>query len=184
MINKSNGGGEPLNVIISKNSSPEILTKGGLIDFLSTIGYSQECLGLHKGDTQYANLGDGKGDQPEMMVIRQSIGIPFVGSCLESLTGGNHFRVFQQGDGGAFFLSVSKEEDIQQDHNISPDGYNIGRNLLAAAAVGNHPGLFKNYEVTVTDVQNLIPPGSQGLNFGIAQDGIVKVLTVTVKKWL
>lgn len=184
MLNKANGGGEPLNVIISGQSDPEVLTKGGFLDFVGAVGYSEECLGLHKGDPTYANLGDGKGDQLEMMVIRQSIGIPFLGSCIESLTGGNHFRVYQQAGSNALFLAVSKEEDLQQDHNISPDGYNVGRNMFASAAVGSHPALLKNYEVTVTDLPNLLAPGSQGVNHGIAQDGVVKLMTIKIKNWL
>ncbi|KAJ7121277.1 hypothetical protein C8R43DRAFT_1090845 [Mycena crocata] len=147
-LDKSAGLGEPLNVIISGKSSPEVLT-------------------------------------PD--VLRESFGIPGVGTCLESLTGGNHFRVFPQSGSGALFLAVSKEEDVSESHTIIPDGYNIGRDLLVGKAVGEHTGFegkkfkFNKYDTTLTELTGLLPPGADGINHGIAQDGVIKMLTVTLK---
>ena len=54
-----------------------------------------------------------------------------LGTCLESLVGGNHLRMFRQNgptaDSGALFLAVSQEEDVFEGHTIVPDGYDIGR---------------------------------------------------------
>ncbi|KAJ6489570.1 hypothetical protein C8R47DRAFT_1124806 [Mycena vitilis] len=186
-LDKSAGLGEPLNVIISANSSPEVLTLPGFLQYAQAIGFSTECLGLHLGTPQSANLGDGRGDVNETEVLRQSFGIPGVGTCLESATGGNHFRVFPQAGTGALFLAVSKEEDAEESHTIVADGYNVGRDVLVANAVGTHTGFdetklkVNTYNTVVTNLAGLLPPGADGINHGIAQDGVVKLLTVTLK---
>lgn len=56
------------------------------------VNSSQECLGLHLGDPQTANLGDGNGSVNQTVEFRQDFGSDFLGTCLESLIGGNHFR--------------------------------------------------------------------------------------------
>ena len=67
---------------------------------------AEECLGLHIGGAQQANLGDGRGWVNETAVIRESLGnIPTWGTCLESLFGGNHFRLWTQESTGALFLA-------------------------------------------------------------------------------
>ncbi|KAI3615199.1 secreted protein [Moniliophthora roreri] len=91
------GGGEPLNckaddvssqVIISGLSSPGVLTDDGIVNYAS----STECFGIHLGDPQTANLGDGNGDVPQAIELREDYGDAEAGTCLESLIGGNHFR--------------------------------------------------------------------------------------------
>jgi len=184
-LNESGDGGEPLNVIISGLSSPEVLTPNGLLNFARAIGYSEECLGLHQGGAEPANLGDGRGYVPEQSVIREQFFIPVVGTCLESLVGGNHFRVYPQtgpqANSGALFLAVSKEEDVAEGHDIVPDGYDIGRDKPVVAAVGESSYLGTTYTTVVEAIPNLLAAGSQGINHGIAQDGIVKMLTVTIE---
>jgi hypothetical protein len=54
---------------------------------------SEECLGIHLGDPQSANLGDGNGPVNQTIELRQDFGDPDLGTCLESLIGGNHFRL-------------------------------------------------------------------------------------------
>jgi len=185
-LDKSAGLGEPLNVVISAQSTPEVLTLPGFLQYAQAIGFNVECLGLHLGNPQSANLGDGRGDVNETEVLRESFGIPGIGTCLESLEGGNHFRVFPQAGTGALFLAVSKEQDVSESHNIVPDGYNIGRDLLVAGALGKKTGWdstkfeFRTYNTVLTNVTGLIAPGSDGVNHGIAQDGVIKVLTVTI----
>ncbi|TFK17144.1 hypothetical protein FA15DRAFT_676274 [Coprinopsis marcescibilis] len=185
LLNRSGGLGEPLNVIISGKSSPEILTKNGFLDYARAVGFSMECFGQHRGDPQPANLGDGNGWRGEREVLRQHFAIPLLGTCLQSLTGGNHFRVYQQdgpeANSGALFLAVSEEKDLANNHQIVPNGYNIGRDLFVNGAVGTKRFLLHTYTTTVEEVRGLLEPGSEGVNHGIAQDGVVKVLTVTRK---
>ena len=59
---------------------------------LSATRSSQECLGFHLGAPQTANLGDGNGSKNQSVELRQDFGNDILGSCLESLLGGNHFR--------------------------------------------------------------------------------------------
>jgi len=65
--------------------------------------------GLHSGDAQTANLGDGNGPLPEIKVIRQNFNAPILGTGIESLIGGNHFRYWRQNgpqaNTGALFLA-------------------------------------------------------------------------------
>lgn len=99
----SEAKGEPLNVIISGLSDPYILTERGFHDyakcllsifnafylyllFIRSLGYSEECLGLHYGKIHQANLGDGDGRKPEVLLARQNY-FPIWGSCWESVAG-------------------------------------------------------------------------------------------------
>jgi hypothetical protein len=65
--------------------------------------------GVHIGNPQTANLGDGNGSLNEIKVIRQDFGDPSAGTCLESVIGGNHFRYWRQNgptaNSGALFLA-------------------------------------------------------------------------------
>ncbi|KAI0031771.1 hypothetical protein K488DRAFT_51357 [Vararia minispora EC-137] len=182
--NAGNGFGEPLNVIISGLSSPGVLTLSGLENFARAVGFSTECLGIHLGGPQSANLGDGNGFVNQTVELRQDFGDPVLGTCEETLEGGNHFRVWQQNgsaaNSGAFFLAVSQEEDLQEGHTISPNGYNMGRDALVAAAVGTTSFSGVTYSTTSQQIMGLLPAGSAGVNHGIAQDGVVVLLTVTI----
>ncbi|PPQ99722.1 hypothetical protein CVT24_009705 [Panaeolus cyanescens] len=182
--NAGSGGGEPLNVIISGLSSPAVLTDSGILNFAKAIGFSTECLGIHIGDPQSANLGDGHGSVNQTTELRQDFSDPNLGTCLESAIGGNHFRIYRQNgptaNSGALFLAVSKEENAAQSHTIVPDGYDIGRNLLVASAVGATSFNGVNYMTVAQNVTGLLPIGSAGINHGIAIDGVVTLLTVTI----
>ena len=59
-----------------------------------SIGYSNECLGLHIGNIHNADLGDGNGRTPEMYLARQAY-FPIWGTCWESVAGGHHFRAWR-----------------------------------------------------------------------------------------
>lgn len=59
--------------------------------FLRVIS-SQECFGFHLGAPQSANLGDGNGWVNQTVELRQDYGDIGLGTCLESLIGGNHLR--------------------------------------------------------------------------------------------
>ncbi|KAI0822718.1 hypothetical protein BC628DRAFT_635819 [Trametes gibbosa] len=186
MFDNATFGGEPLNIIISGLSSPDVLTDDGMLNFAQAIGFSRECLGLHLGEPQTANLGDGHGAVKQTVEFRADFGSDLLGTCLESLLGGNHFRVFRQdgpqANSGALFLAASKEEPANKNHDIVPDGYNIGRDELVAAAVGakSHNGV--TYNVVARNITGIMPAGSDGVNHGIAVDGIVTLLTVTVRQ--
>ncbi|KAJ6625942.1 hypothetical protein B0H10DRAFT_1999565 [Mycena sp. CBHHK59/15] len=182
--NAGSGGGEPLNVIISGLSSPDVLTDAGILNYAQAIGFSFECLGIHLGDPQSANLGDGNGWVNQTMELRQDYGDAELGTCLESLIGGNHFRVYRQNgtlaNSGALFLAVSQEEDVFEGHTIVPDGYNIGRDKLVSAAVGTTSFDDVTYSTVTQCLTGLLAAGSAGVNHGIATDGITVLLTVTI----
>ncbi|KAJ7730262.1 hypothetical protein DFH07DRAFT_969257 [Mycena maculata] len=181
------GVGEPLNVIISGLSSSGVLTNDGILHYAQAIGFSFECLGFHLGAPQSANLGDGNGWVNQTMELRQDYADYELGTCLESLVGGNHFRqaqVFRQNgteaNSGALFLAVSQEEDVFEGHTIIPDGYNTGRDLLVAAAIGLTSHEDVTYSTVAQNLTGLLAPGSVGVNHGIATDGITVLLTVTI----
>ncbi|KAJ7185895.1 hypothetical protein C8R46DRAFT_1208003 [Mycena filopes] len=182
--NAGAGGGEPLNVIISGHSSPSVLTNSGFLGFAGALGFATECFGLHMGDPQTANLGDGHGWVNQTMELREDFGSAALGTCLESLMGGNHLRAYRQdgsaADSGALFLAVSKEENVFNHHTISPNGYNIGRDLLVQRAMQRPTFNGMQYTTTMRRIDGLMAPGSQGVNHGIATDGVVVLLTVVV----
>ncbi|WFD21160.1 hypothetical protein MCAP1_003419 [Malassezia caprae] len=181
-----NGFREPINVIISGQSDKGIMSDQGLLDYARSIGFSFECLHLHLGGLQHANLGDGRGYTPQLFEYRSilfhdSPGA-WIGACWESLAGGNHFRVWRQNgtlaDTGAWFLAVSKEEDVFQEHTISPNGYDVGRNLLVDAATRGSSFKGKSWRASVEWKTGLLPTGSQGINHNISLDGRVAILHV------
>lgn len=72
-----------------------------------SIGYSEECLGLHYGNIHEADLGDGDGRKDEQFLARQYY-FPIWGTCWESFAGGHHFRAWKQNGSaantGAWFI--------------------------------------------------------------------------------
>lgn len=165
-----NGLREPINVIISGKSDPYVLSDQGLKDYVRTIGFSFECLNLHIGNLQRADLGDGKGWTPEMFEYRETQfpGAPgrWVGACWESLYGGNHFRAWKQNgtlaNTGAWFLAVSKEKNLKYHHTIDKDGYNTGRDLLVAAAEKGGKWNSWRWKAHVKWVDDLLESGRHG----------------------
>jgi len=181
-LDSSAGLGEPLNIIISGLSSPEVLSTPGVIQWANSIGFARECLGFHIGNPQTANLGDGRGWVNETAVIRADYKDTFLGTCIESLTGGNHFRFWQQTTTNAIFLAVSVEQDANKHHNIVPNGYDLGRDQIVEAATAKPTSIGGvTYTTTVEWVTGLLTPGSQGINHDISIDGRVAVLTILAK---
>ncbi|KAJ7756795.1 hypothetical protein DFH07DRAFT_868178 [Mycena maculata] len=193
---------EPLNIIISALSSPDVLTDRGIINYGAALGYGDDCLGIHLGGPQAANLGDGNGyvNQTQMEVgleqistnlstsqdysQREDYGNYAIGTCLETLIGGNHYRVFRQNgslaNSGALFLAASTEQPIVDSHNIIPNGYNLGRDqVVAEATAGVISFSGAEYTTTVEYVSGLLPPGSEGINHNISIDGMTAIFTVT-----
>lgn len=93
-----------------------------------SLGFSSECLGQHSGTGQAANLGDGNGystypqyshpvtsisrigisQENETAVIRWDYGDPELGTCKETIQGGNHFRYWvQDGPQGNTYVYLS-----------------------------------------------------------------------------
>ncbi|KZS86722.1 hypothetical protein SISNIDRAFT_420591 [Sistotremastrum niveocremeum HHB9708] len=170
--------GEPLNVIISGLSDPRILSDDGFKSYISTIGFASECLGIHIGARHRADLGDGRGPQIERLLLRQChLGIPLLGSCLESLIGGFHFRGWMQAESKAWFLGY--RQSLLKHHEITPDGYNLGRNWFVERALkGGRLGETR-WTASVEWNGDLLVPGRIGINHGIKQDGRVAILTIT-----
>lgn len=184
MLDSSGGLGEPLNVIISGQSSSEVLTDAGFLNWAKSIGFSTEFLGLHRGVLQMADLGDGNGPKPEIKVLRQDYSIPFIGTGIESLIGGNHLRYWRQdgptANSGALFLAVSYEENVLKHHMIRPDGYNKGRDALVTRAVGQTKYKGVRYSTISQVIEGLLPIGTTGINHSIAIDGKGCLLTITI----
>ncbi|KIJ99520.1 hypothetical protein K443DRAFT_170677 [Laccaria amethystina LaAM-08-1] len=173
--------GEPLNVIISGLSDPYILTDPGLHAYAKSLGYSEECLGLHYGDLHEADLGDGDGKKKEYFLARQHY-FPVWGTCWESLAGGQHFRAWKQNgtkaNSGAWFIGASKELDSSKHHTIVPNGYNLGRDWLVDRAVEGGRWKGRWWKAEVEYRTDLLEAGRKGVNHHIAQDGRVAILTV------
>lgn len=182
--NAGTGVGEPLNVVISGQSDPKVLTDDGFLNYARSLGMSTECLGIHLGDPQSANLGDGNGAVDQTTELRQDFIDPILGTCVESLIGGNHLRMYRQNgptaNSSALFLAVSHEENVTQGHTISPNGYNMGRDALAQNASSPTSFLGVKYSTTVKRLVNEMPSGAVGVNHGIAVDGTVVLLTVKI----
>jgi hypothetical protein len=180
------GLGEPLNVIISGLSSPWVLADGGFVHFANAIGFGIECFGAHLGAPQTANLGDGNGSVNQSIELRNDYGNPDIGTCWESLVGGNHLRMWHQTGSkahtNALFLAVSQEENVSHGHTIAKNGYNVGRDSLVKSALKLKKYRGVKYHTVAENISGLIPPGSTGINHGIPTDGIVVLLTVTIEK--
>ncbi|KAL4402684.1 hypothetical protein ACI68E_000456 [Malassezia pachydermatis] len=90
-------------------------------------------------------------------VLRWNYGMPEVGTCRESLEGGNHFRWFVQESpkGNAIFLAPSLEQSLANLHNIQVDGYNRGRDQIVQIAT-NPNGITwegNTFNATVTWIE-------------------------------
>lgn len=132
---------------------------------------SDEAFGLHLGDPQLADLGDGRGARNQTRELRHNYGEVLLGTLTETLLGGNHVRYWQQGGSGAYFLAASAEKDVRAHHDIVPDGYDLGRDQLVGKLIGRdlhakpEPGLTLtgeshalgwSYETTVEYVPGLM----------------------------
>ncbi|KAJ3893800.1 hypothetical protein GG344DRAFT_74615 [Lentinula edodes] len=157
-----NGLGEPLNVIISGLSSPGVLTESGFENYAKAIGFSTECLGIHIGGPQSANLGDGNGFVNQTVELRQDYGDSVLGTCLESLIGDFTSKMVLK----QIVVHSSLQEDASDNHDIVPDGYDIGRDELSAAAIGTTSFDGVTYSTTGINLTGLLAPGSDGVNHG------------------
>ncbi|CAO1630664.1 unnamed protein product [Parajaminaea phylloscopi] len=176
--------GEPLNVVISNASSPEVLTETGIASYFSSLFFSpNNCVGLSLGGSQQADLNDGKGAVNETTVYRYNFNKGTT-TCQESFSGGEHFRLWKQENTGAYFLAASVEASATQNHMIVANGYNNGRDWFVGNATNSSgttsPQDASAYKATAAEVYASVDPSS--VNHGIAIDGKVVVLTVTRTK--
>jgi len=206
------GLGEPINIILTTNSDAAVLVDqqndGGLRNYFQAVGFAGECLGQHSGSDQAANLGDGNGYLNETAVIRWDYGDPALGTCEETVDGGNHFRYWVQNgkdaDSGAIFMAMSYEEPIAEGHDIIDNGYNLARDWFIGNATGNQTIPTSNltnsstytgqasasgytYQTNVLYVSGFLPNTSSGINHFLtvgdgqnAVDGLVALMTVTI----
>ncbi|KAI0766455.1 hypothetical protein BD413DRAFT_615245 [Trametes elegans] len=206
------GLGEPLNVIISGHSDAAVLVdsedNGGFRNYFLSVGFGAECLGQHAGDAQTANLGDGKVN--ETSELRWDYGDPQLGTCTETIKGGNHFRYWVQdgseANSGAIFMATSYELPIQMGHDIVFNGYNLGRDWLVGNATAQssliptanitngttYSGQTSfggyTYKTDALYVSGIASNSSAGVNHDLsvgnnntpAVDGYVAVLTVSI----
>lgn len=82
--------GEPLNIIISGQSSAHVVSSAGFKNWYTSISFAAECGGIHMGDAMHTII-DGRGQINETAVIRElSPGEnPKNGACDETFGGGN-----------------------------------------------------------------------------------------------
>ncbi|KAJ7278793.1 hypothetical protein C8J57DRAFT_148633 [Mycena rebaudengoi] len=206
------GQGEPVNIILAGTSSPAVLVDqekdGGFRNFILSIGFSGECLGQHAGNPQQVDLGDGNGYLNETAVLRWNYGDPQLGTCQETIQGGNHFRYWKQ-DGksantSAIFMATSSELPVAQHHSIVVNGYNLGRDYLIGnitksaiptanlTSTSTFSGTTSSggytYSTTIAYVSGLLSNTSIGVNHnesvsvdGVnAIDGLVAVMEVQI----
>ncbi|KAF9031457.1 hypothetical protein BJ165DRAFT_1358303 [Panaeolus papilionaceus] len=173
--------GEPLNIIISGLSDPYILTERGFHEYAKSIGYAEECMGIHYGDRHDADLGDGDGRKVELYLARQYY-FPIWGTCWESIAGGQHFRAWKQNgtlaNSNAWFIGASKERDSSRRHIIVADGWNLGRDWFVQRAIQGGKWKDNWWKAEVEWRTDLLEEGDEGINHHIPQDGRVAVLTV------
>jgi len=206
------GQGEPLNIIISGNSDAAVLkdqeTDGGLRNYWLSFEYAGECLGQHAGSDQAANLGDGNGVLNETDEIRYDYGDPQLGTCTETINGGGHFRYWTQNgkdaNSGAIFMASSYEEPLVDEHDIIPNGYNLGRDWIIGNITGTtiptlnltnsstYSGTTSyggyTYSTSVQYISGLLNNTSDGINHNLtvmtsnsnATDGLVALLEVKI----
>ncbi|WFD01557.1 hypothetical protein MOBT1_000225 [Malassezia obtusa] len=84
--------GEPLNVIVSSESSPDVLQPEGFLVWATALGQGDDesfmytNLGKENPNVRQGSMSGNNG------VLRWNYGIPSVGTCRETIQGGNHFR--------------------------------------------------------------------------------------------
>jgi len=65
----------------------------------------KDCFDVHFEPPQAADLGDGRGWVEQIVELRDDYGNYDLGTCWESLVGGNHLRMWRQDGSNALFLA-------------------------------------------------------------------------------
>lgn len=176
-----------------------MLQPEGFLVWATALGFGVSCLG--QGDDEgfmYANLGR---ENPYVRqgsmsgnngVLRWNYGLPSVGTCRETIEGGNHFRWFTQHTrkaGTAIFLAASLEQGLSKAHSVASNGYNLGRDNVVELATqsGGIEWEGNRFNATVRWIEagRLLNTTSHNINHpdvappnGTAIDGRVAVLYV------
>ena len=72
--------------VLQVSVSPIRLATGLTLSIVRSIGYSEECLGIHLGNKHDADLGDGDDKKAQQFLARQYY-FPVMGTCWESFAG-------------------------------------------------------------------------------------------------
>lgn len=112
-----------------------------------SVGFAGTCLGQSAGDAQAADLGDGNGKRASLLscwndgsgwgwelivslwvavnqtgLLRWDYGNPSLGTCTETIEGGDHARWWVQNgslaDSGAIFMALSYEMNLTYQHDV------------------------------------------------------------------
>ena len=180
--NSRNRVGEPLNVIVSNNSDPWVLSNDGFRNYSRSLNFRPgDCLTQTFQSNQRANLGYDTGSRVQDGLQRYGDG------CKEPINGGNHFRYWFQNEGkhGAVFIAASVEKSAKEHHDIVDNGYNLGRDQLVGNATKSttKDEHGNEYETSLAyDKELLKDVKKKDINHNIDIDGRVAVLTVKVTK--
>ena len=103
-----------MNAIISSHSDDDVLfdNDGGYTNWLYSLNFSTDCLGIQNTLVMQADLGDGNGKVNQKAIMRENFGNPFIGNCRQAANGGNKFRYWIQESTGAIFMAVSYEKGM------------------------------------------------------------------------
>ncbi|KDE09368.1 hypothetical protein MVLG_00682 [Microbotryum lychnidis-dioicae p1A1 Lamole] len=180
--------GEPINVVVSADSDPLIMTEAGLNDWLLSIQYGAEFLNVSLGTKQKADLGDGNGRRNQSEILRYNYFDTIYGTLHESVNGGSHVRIWNQNgptaDSGAWFIAASVEYPAAMGHLIKPNGYDLGRDEVVGNATMKNgtisPATNRTFSATSQLIQFLPANSSANINHDIETDGNVAILTVKV----
>lgn len=182
IANSRNRVGEPLNVIVSNNSDPWVLSNYGFTNYSRSLNFrAGDCLAQTFQSNQRANVGDHTGARVQNGLQRYDDG------CKEAVNGGNHFRYWFQNEDkhGAVFIAASVEKSAKEHHDIVDNGYDLGRDQLVGNATKSttKDELGNEYETSVAyDKKLLKDVKKKDINHNIDIDGRVAVLTVKVTK--
>ncbi|QRV92409.1 hypothetical protein RhiJN_20427 [Ceratobasidium sp. AG-Ba] len=199
--------GEPLNVIISGNSHPDVLSHQGLHKYARSIGFAEECLGLHIGDIHSADLGDGEGRKDEQFLGTSPVHSIFPANRalklrvlplisidwrLPRATARQHYfpiwgTCWESLAGGNHFRAWQQRDTGAWFLAVSKEKYVGDHHQI----VDDGYNIGRDYLVSralrkgarVEWKEGLIAEGDEGINHGIAQDGRVAVLTVPYMPW-
>ncbi|CDO69054.1 hypothetical protein BN946_scf184992.g3 [Trametes cinnabarina] len=176
----------------------------------NTGGLGEPLNVIVSGHSDATVLVDSEDNVNETSELRWDYGDPSLGTCTETIKGGNHFRYWIQdgskANSGAIFMATSYELPLQMGHDIIFDGYNLGRDWLIGNATAQTSliptGNITNgttysgqtsfggwtYKTDVIYLSGILSNSSQGVNHNVSVgntntlpvDGYVAVMTISI----